>query len=1353
MRRNINNANSFSINETVNYVILGNPKALYGISKFRLLSPGKRESGYLSLNLCSACKQRACEIDSRGDGFQSLFHMTSKSRKIGITLALACLLLNMQFACYAQTAPDESAPDSIAVPRFALPSAGSIPGDSTVLESTQSPPVKAETKTIFSGFRRALKPAQSSSKTEAAGSAGDATVSSQKKPFVTGAADTKAKSTSGGAGSEKTLESEKQVSSVSSESSGLPKERSNASSATSQDLNKPAEPAAVVHSTSPRASIAAASGQTSSAVIKAGQVLAQEFMLPNGLKVIVQENHEFPVVSTLVFYRVGSRDEQTGATGLSHMVEHLMFQEVGNFKPGDIGSMIARVGGQFNGYTSDDFTTFFETLPSSRLEMALKIESDRMARTKFSANEVRQEIANIQKELEAESKDPQALLSKEVRAMMFMQHPYHNPTIGWKTDVEGLNADAAKSFYNRYFGPANATLVISGDVYMRQANQLVQKYFGSISGAEKASHVAVTEPMPRSERRINTKYDGNKELMQVAYRAPAMEDSDAPVMVVMEKLLNGGLTGRLKARLVDAKVCSSSQANYEIKKDPGLFTVSCTALPATYNAQTKILEGVDAVISQVRDKMPSDADVRRARNQAEFAYFAECDGPYRAGFHLGYFESLDKWQDNYSWAEKLRAVTPGDINRVARKYFSSDARVVAWISGSSAPKATPPAPPTPPKAVLPTRKDSNKVALQVNSEKGRIHDPGIVAKEKSYSRNLEHIKLTAYKDSDDSAAPNSPNNYLLAEESSETTSTSPTLSGTAQKSTAKPVKKTGIPAVIRDIPNALGNAVTGNIPGAVGNVGAALINLPGAIGDIGVAVGTTASALGKQIVALKPSGLESDSKFVSQRVLKNGLKVVIYESHVSPIVQISGSIQAGEAYSNKSKPGYSLLANSILSLGSTHRSRAQAQSLQDDLGISPGQMLKFDSNLETIDFASRCLSRDIGQELDMLADNLSAPLLDDANLEKAKGDAANSLKHNQDFVGKKVNRLLLQGLLDDNSPFCPSDPSDRAKTISQADLNETQKFFSGHITPAATTIVLAGDLNPEAAFAQMERSFSKWNNRGAHSQLKAKLRTQRVLRSSLPLKDSKKSNICFGQLIPMTESHPEYGSLLIADCILVNHPMISRFEQALSKNPALETAIANGEMTVRLEPLSNLTQWSMSLFLDPAAVQVSVRTIKNELKQIAKVGVTPEEFTEAKRYLLGSLPVRNQSTLGAVSSSMLDSYEHSDTINGYNAEIASVKLATVDSVNKVIRTSFRPEQSTIVIAGGGQSIKAARNPSEAEEKATLAPANPASPGGSQPVSSEKKQAPKAPAAPKPKESSPAKKSSKDDAKSVSKVKK
>lgn len=1038
-------------------------------------------------------------------------------------------------------------------------------------------------------------------------------------------------------------------------------------------------------------------------IYRGTQTVPQEIVLPNGLKVLILENHEFPMVSTLVWYRVGSRDEAKGATGLNHMVEHLMFQEVGQFKPGEIGSTIARLGGQFNGYTSDDFTTFFETLPSSRLELALKIEAERMSHTVFSDAEVRAEVANIRKEFENEAKDPAALISKEVRAVMFSQHPYHNPTIGWKTDVDGLTVEHARDFYQKYFRPNNATLIISGDVNGKSAMALVNKYFGKIASSPKLpAHTSVAEPVLKAEKRISVKYSGNKEVAQFAYRAPAMDDADAPAMVVLERLLNGGMNGRLRSKLVDSKLCTYSQASYEIKKDPGLFTITCTATPATANAQAKIVEGVDALVAQLRDRPPSEAELRRARNQAEFAYFSECDGPYRAGFHLGYFESLDKWQSAYTWAERLKSVSAADVVRVAQKYLGNDTRVVGWIAGSAAPK------PTVTKQAASSdpqekekEKETPKAAPKQNDHRrltGSVKRPAhasarIIAHShsrgrgvldssrksrfkhiaKSPSRDLQHVRVSAFKESDEAPA---------------------------SKSAKKPAatSKMSLPPVIRNLPEAIGNAVTGNIPGTVGSVGSAIIGIPEAIGGIGNAVGNTASAIGKGLANLKG---ETQDERIIKRTLKNGVELLILPSRISPVVHIAGSIQAGEAYAPRNRAGLSLISTSILNQGSSKRNKIQYVSAQDDWGISSAHMLKWDSAIETIDFSARCLSRDLDQELDLIGESLSSPQLDDAGLEKAKAEASFLVKRNEEGGNQKVERVVLQNLLDDNSPYCPRDPGEKLKAISQCSLADLQKFFAAHVVPGAMTLVLVGDVDPEQAAGQVERALARWNGKSSHAELHAKIRAQRILRASLPVKDSKKGSLCFSQILPISEAHPDFGSLLIADGVLVNHPMISRFEQALSRNPALEAAINNGEFSVELSPVSSLSSWSLNLAVEPNAVSNAARTIKTELRKFSREGITPEEFAETKRYLQGLIPVRHQSTLGAIADDIVESAEHSDTAYGYTAKMASLKNSSLESVNRLIKTVFRPDQATVVIAGAGHSIKSVRS-GEQQSKAEAA---------------------------------------------------
>jgi hypothetical protein len=206
----------------------------------------------------------------------------------------------------------------------------------------------------------------------------------------------------------------------------------------------------------------------------------QEMVLANGLKVLLLEEHSFPVVTSMVVYRVGSRNENLGETGLSHLVEHLLFEKVGRYRKGELAATIARNGGMFNGFTSDDFTVFFETLSPAKLPIALRIEADRMHSATFTAEDVQAEIKRIEKELDTEAKDAANLLNKEVRSAAFQLHPYKNPTIGWRSDVQKLTLDDVKRHYRDYYQPSNATLVIVGDFDTKAQVAQVQKYLGQV---------------------------------------------------------------------------------------------------------------------------------------------------------------------------------------------------------------------------------------------------------------------------------------------------------------------------------------------------------------------------------------------------------------------------------------------------------------------------------------------------------------------------------------------------------------------------------------------------------------------------------------------------------------------------------------------------------------------------------------------------------------------------------------------------------------------------------------------------------------------------------------------------------
>lgn len=1060
-----------------------------------------------------------------------------------------------------------------------------------------------------------------------------------------------------------------------------------------------------------------------------------ESVLPNGLRVVFFEDHSFPIVSCLSWYHVGSRDEAVGGTGITHLLEHMLFGKVGTFRKGEIGTTIARVGGEFNGYTSDDFTTFFETLPAAKLEIALRIESQRMRGGTFVDADIQEEISNIQAEFENESKDGMATLSREVRAALYQQHPYHNPTLGWRGDVENISAQQVKNYYDKYFWPNNCTLVIAGDFQTKAALAQIQKYFGPIAMSPSAiPNNRFVEPLQRGERRLVVRYPGRQEALSVAYHAPAFDDADAPAMVVLEKLLNAPIAGRLKTRLIDQKACVSAAASFEAKRDPGYFNINCLSAPGTANAQQKILDALDTVIGQLRNQAISDVELKRARNQAEFAFYTEQEGPYRAGFHLGYFDSLSRWQNAYTWCDRIKSVTANDVARVAKKYLNPDNRVVAWLAGSTAPKG---APAKPGDQQSPTPKTT----------------PG----------KFEHTHLTGYKEDDQSISPN------------QQSRTAKRLTQIAEASVKKAVQDipTALPTAVRDIPSAIGgapgaikdipaavgavpsiikgipNAVGGlpsaikEIPAAIGSIPSAIKQIPGAIGGIpGAAVGavrdlpgaiggipgTAASTIrelpgaiggipGAAVGALRsmPSAIgglavelgslpgalgkqlssnahgDSLASHTVKRVLKNGLTLVILESHVSPVVQIEGAVRAGSVYEPAGKKGLSAVTTALLNSGTAHRSRIQIASQQEDLGLLPANMLHFDDGADTIEFRSRCLARDLQAQLELIGESFSSPGLDDSDIEHAKQDVLAELRQKEDSSERRANRALVRSLLMSGSAYAPLEPNDVNRAMPTVSALDARKFFKDFVVPGASTIVLAGDIDPDVAAQIAERAFGNWNGKGAHQKVHAHPSQKRVLRTAIPTKDKAKTTICFGQLVPVAKTGPEYGSLLIADGVFSSHPIVSRLGQKLGNEPTLSRALGDQQIETRIEPVSNSVAWSMTISVEPNVVPIIVQSLQNELKQFARTGVTADEVFETKRYLLGAIPVRGFSTIGSTAKTLLDASVHTEEGENYWTVLNSLRAANVESVNRVIKTALKPDQTTMVILGSPQSIRSVRN--------------------------------------------------------------
>ncbi len=960
----------------------------------------------------------------------------------------------------------------------------------------------------------------------------------------------------------------------------------------------------------------AANESNSAAVSEKG---VQEIILANGLKVLLLEEHSFPVATSMVFYRVGSRNENLGETGLSHLVEHLLFEKVGYFRKGEVGATIARNGGMFNGFTSDDFTVFFETVSPSKLPITLKIESERMHAATFTAEDVQAEIKMVEKELSQEAKEPVNLLNKEVRSAAFLQHPYRNPTIGWSNDVHKLTVDDVRRHYREYYQPSNATLVLVGDFNSAVVVEQVNKYFAPLPKAEPPRAVRVVEPQQTAERRVYLKHGGNSDVVAMAYHTCEFVNADAPALAVLEKLLTSGVGGRLKSKLVEAKVCSSAKCTFEVKRDPGLFTINLVSTPGT--SAHKMIESFEAVMEQLRNNPVPETELRRARNHAEFFLLSERDGPYRTAFHLGYSESIDGWKGAYSWFTKLRAVSSADIQRVAKRYFARENRYVGVLSGAAnksvAPKPVAPKDaPADAKATSTDKKDSDKKDGKKPSDKLKdLKKPKTGVHHKTASASALDIfsgfgvKACAYKADD-----------------------AQTVGG------APPASKQASDETIEK--------------------------------DNGGASKST-----------------SPNPYLKKAVLKNGITVAVLETKLSPSVQIIGAVKAGEAYEPTGKRGAAAVLAQLMVDGSPKYSRQSAVSLQDELGLEPAAMIKFEPGPQWISFQSRCLTRDTGTILGILASQLRDPLLKDTDVERAKQLVIDRVKKSEDTVRARVKRALMQSLIAPNTSFYPLEPMDKARFVGNLKDSDLRDFHLQAVRPDATTIVFVGDISLSQAVDLAERSFDGWTGKNTAKKVLVQPNARRILKTSMTIDKKQDTMATIGRLVDSGLGKSDYPLLLLADCALTSHPIFSRFAQKISGEQSLSSSLSLEDLASDVESLPGMTVWSLDIPLVSNTMPVAVKFIQTELKKFGRTGLTAEEFAEVKLYLHGALPVKWMSNSQLAARAALESIMLNGACDPLPSIHQGIREATMDKVNQFVRTTFKPDRATVVIAGTKQAIQ------------------------------------------------------------------
>lgn len=407
--------------------------------------------------------------------------------------------------------------------------------------------------------------------------------------------------------------------------------------------------------------------------------------LANGLRVIVKTDRRAPVVVSMVWYRIGSIDEQNGVTGVAHVLEHMMFKGTKTVAPGEFSKLISAAGGRDNAFTSRDYTGYFQTLHKSALPLSFRLEADRMANMVLSPDEFARELKVVMEERRLRTDDrPQSVVYERLMAAALVAHPYRNPIIGWMSDLENLSVADTQVFYDEWYGPNNATVVVVGDVAPAEVFALAEQYFGAIPRKTLPPRKPQDEPPQLGLKRLTVKAPAELPYVLMAYRVPGMkkpaEDWEPYALDMLESILSGNEAARLPRTLVKTDlVATSAGASYDgVGRGPAFFYLSGS--PVAGRSAEQLEQSLRREVKRVVDEGVTDEELKRVKAQVIAAQVYQRDSMFFQARQIGWMETIGfSHRDLDVFIEKLQQVTADQVREVARKYLIDDVLTVAYL--------------------------------------------------------------------------------------------------------------------------------------------------------------------------------------------------------------------------------------------------------------------------------------------------------------------------------------------------------------------------------------------------------------------------------------------------------------------------------------------------------------------------------------------------------------------------------------------------------------------------------------------------------------------------------------------------
>jgi zinc protease len=399
----------------------------------------------------------------------------------------------------------------------------------------------------------------------------------------------------------------------------------------------------------------------------------KEYRLENGLKVLIVEEHKAPVATFQVWYRTGARDEPAGKSGISHLLEHMMFKGTQKYGPSVFSKTVQKNGGTDNAYTTKDYTVYFELFSSDRIALSIDLEADSMRNLLVDPKEVFSERQVVMEERRLRYEDdPQSSLFEEVAAAAFKVHPYQRPVIGWMSDIGSIGRNDLYDYYRTNYSPDNAVIIIAGDVNADEIFSKVRSSFEHIPPGPPKKSIVSVEPAQRGEKRVALQKEAELPFIILTYHTPSFPHEDSYALDILNIILSGGKSSRLYQSIVyEKKIALDVSADYgSFNRDPYLFYFYATVSPGKETKE--VGDAFFAEIARIQKAAPSVQEVQKAKNQIESSFIMGQDSIYLQAMKYGIFEMLGDWRLIDTYLEGIRRVTPQAVMEVAGKYLKED---------------------------------------------------------------------------------------------------------------------------------------------------------------------------------------------------------------------------------------------------------------------------------------------------------------------------------------------------------------------------------------------------------------------------------------------------------------------------------------------------------------------------------------------------------------------------------------------------------------------------------------------------------------------------------------------------------